>query len=153
MTKYAHRMYIIVLWGNYRFFKGFFFIYGPFLKSFFKFVTVFLLCYVVVFWLGGMWGLSSPTKDRACTPCPGRQSPNHWTTGEVPQIFNFVSKFILRIIDLQEISKTQHVEPYSEQPQLTPVAFLSAVTFSCCFYPSSFSFKDITLMPFLLKPF
>ena len=62
MTEYAHRMYIIVLWGNYRFFKVIF-IYGPFLKSFFKFVTVFLLCYVVVFWLGGMWGLSSPTKD------------------------------------------------------------------------------------------
>ena len=31
-----------------------------------------------------MWGLSSPTRDRTCAPCIGRQSLNHRTAGEVP---------------------------------------------------------------------
>ena len=30
-----------------------------------------------------MWDLSSPTKDRTCVPCIGRQIFNHWTTREV----------------------------------------------------------------------
>ena len=34
----------------------------------------------------GMWDLSSPTRDRTCTPCSGRQSLNHWTTREVPPL-------------------------------------------------------------------
>ena len=32
-----------------------------------------------------MWDLSSPTRDRTCTPCIEKQSFNHWTTGEVPR--------------------------------------------------------------------
>ena len=28
--------------------------------------------YVLVFWPRGMWDLSSPTRDRTCTPCIGR---------------------------------------------------------------------------------
>ena len=27
-----------------------------------------------------MWDLSFPTRDRTCTPCTGRWSPNHWIT-------------------------------------------------------------------------
>ena len=31
--------------------------------------------------------LSSSTRDQTCAPCSGRQSPNHWTTREVPELF------------------------------------------------------------------
>ena len=43
-------------------------------KVFIEFVTVLLLFYVLVFWLRGMWNLSSLTRDRTHTPCIGRQS-------------------------------------------------------------------------------
>ena len=32
----------------------------------------------------GTWDLSSLTRHRACVPCIGRQSLNHWTTREIP---------------------------------------------------------------------
>ena len=31
-----------------------------------------------------MWNLSSPTRDRTCISCPGRQILNHWATREAP---------------------------------------------------------------------
>ena len=43
-----------------------------------------LLLYVWGFWPWGTWDLSSPSRDWTCTLCPGRQSPNHWETSEVP---------------------------------------------------------------------
>ena len=55
-------------------------------KVFVEFVTILLLFCVLVFWPQGMWDLSSPTRERTCTPCTGRQSLNHWTTGKVPEI-------------------------------------------------------------------
>ena len=55
-------------------------------KVFIEFVTILLLFYVLVFWLGGMWDLSSPTRDQTRTPCIGRRSLNHWTTKEVPEV-------------------------------------------------------------------
>ena len=38
-----------------------------------EFVIVLLLFYVLVFWPGGMWNLSSPTRDGICNPCIGRE--------------------------------------------------------------------------------
>ena len=73
------------------FFRFFLCVCGPF-KVFIEFVTVLLLFYVLVFWLRGMWNLSSPTRDRTCTPCIGRQSLNHWTMREVPDLFNVASR-------------------------------------------------------------
>ena len=35
----------------------------------------------------GMWDLSSPTRDRTCVPCLGRQILYHWTTREVPYTY------------------------------------------------------------------
>ena len=55
-------------------------------KVFFESVTILSLFYVLVFWLRGIWDLSSTTRDQTPTPCIGRQNPNHWTTKEVPQI-------------------------------------------------------------------
>ena len=40
------------------------------LKIFIEFVTASFLFYVWVFWLRGMWGLGSPTRDRTCPPPP-----------------------------------------------------------------------------------
>ena len=37
-------------------------------KIFIEFVTTSFLFYVRVFWLRGMWGLSSPTRDRTHPP-------------------------------------------------------------------------------------
>ena len=55
-------------------------------KVFIEFVTTLLLLYVSFFWLCGMWDLSFLTRDRNCIPRFGRQSPNHWTIGEVLEI-------------------------------------------------------------------
>ena len=53
-------------------------------KVLIEFVTILLLFYVLVFWLQGMWDLSSLTRDRTRTSCIGRGSLNRWTTREVP---------------------------------------------------------------------
>ena len=45
------------------------------------------------FWLRGMWGLCSLTRDRTCIPCIGRQSLNHWITREVPSYLFSSLKF------------------------------------------------------------
>ena len=47
-------------------------------KVFIESVTVLLLIYVLVFWLQGMWDLSSPARDQTRTPCIQRQSLNLW---------------------------------------------------------------------------
>ena len=59
-------------------------IYGLFLKSLLN-----LLQHCISFYVCGLWGmcdLSSLTRDRTGTSSTGRQSPNHWTEREVPQI-------------------------------------------------------------------
>ena len=67
-------------------------IYQSFLKKligffffFFCYTIASVLCFLV-FWPRGMWDPSSPSRDRTCTPCIGRRSPNHWTAREVPLI-------------------------------------------------------------------
>ena len=47
-------------------------------SNFFKTLLVLLL-----FWLPGMWGLSSSTRDQTCPPALEVQSIKHWTTREV----------------------------------------------------------------------
>ena len=56
-----------------------------------------LLFCVFFFWQWGMWDLSAAIRDWTHTPCIGRQSPNPWTTGEVPLfcIFNLIVAFLL----------------------------------------------------------
>ena len=80
-----------VLWEHFfhytkPFFFEIFFWWVQFLKSLLSLLQIAsILCFVLFcFWPWGMWDLSSPTKDWTCTPCFGRQSPNHWTTREVP---------------------------------------------------------------------
>ena len=46
-------------------------------KVFIESVTVLLLLYVLVFWPGGMWDLSSQTRDQTHIPCIGGGSLNH----------------------------------------------------------------------------
>ena len=67
---------------------GFFFF---FVKMFFMslyWICYNIACFMLLFFLPeGMWDLSSPTRDRTCIPCIGKQSLNHWTTSEVPPIW------------------------------------------------------------------
>ena len=56
-------------------------------KVFIEFVTILLLFYVLVFWLRGMWGLSSTTKNQPCTLMSWKaKSFNHWITREIPSL-------------------------------------------------------------------
>ena len=41
----------------------FFFLMGTILKDFIEFITISILFYSLVFWLQGMWGLGSPTRN------------------------------------------------------------------------------------------
>ena len=43
-----------------------------------------VFCFVF-FWPGGMWDLSSPTRDQTYTSCIGRQRLKHWTAREVSE--------------------------------------------------------------------
>ena len=58
-------------------------------KVFIELVTVLNFCFMFwgSFWPGGMWDLSSPTRNQTCnTPCIERESLNHWTAREVPRV-------------------------------------------------------------------
>ena len=55
------------------------------LKVFIEFVIILLLFYVLVF----LAILSFLTRDRTYTPCIERQSLNHWTIREVPELVWF----------------------------------------------------------------
>ena len=59
-----------------------FFLMWTIFKVFIEFVIILLPFYVLVFGAQSMWNLISPTRDRTRTPCIGRQSLNHWTTGK-----------------------------------------------------------------------
>ena len=59
-------------------------------KVFIEFATIFM--FWVFSWPWGMWGPSFPTRNRTCTPCIGRQSPNHWTTREVPRRWIYIPR-------------------------------------------------------------
>ena len=48
-------------------------------KVFIEFATTWLLFYVLIFQLRGIWYLSSPTRHWTCAPCIGRWSLTHWT--------------------------------------------------------------------------
>ena len=59
-----------------------FFLMWTIFKVFIECVTILLLFSVSISWPRGTWDLSSPTRDRTCTPCTERWSPNHWTARE-----------------------------------------------------------------------
>ena len=75
-----------------------------------RFWSLYSTCYnivpVLLFWLRGVWNLSSPTRDGICTPCVGRRSPKHWTTREVP---GKKFKFLVWAIAGKTSSKTEGV--------------------------------------------
>ena len=50
-------------------FPFFFFWWWPIFQVATEFVTILLQFYCLVFWFGGMWNLSSPTRDQNHTPC------------------------------------------------------------------------------------
>ena len=56
-------------------------------KVFIEFITIYLLCYGLVFWLRGLWDLCSLTRDETHALCTGWPSLHHWATREVPGIF------------------------------------------------------------------
>ena len=50
------------------------------------------LCFRFFSWAWGVWGPSFPTRNRTCTLCIGRQSPNYWTTREVPRRWIYIPR-------------------------------------------------------------
>ena len=70
-----------------------------FLILYIKVFVASLLCFGILA-LQSMWDLSSLIRYQTFIPCVGRQSPNHWTTREVPMYAFCVQKkpgFILVI--------------------------------------------------------
>ena len=70
------------------FFLFHFFLMWTIFKVFIEFVTLshlfFFFNVLLFFFPGGMWDLSSQTKDWTHTPCIGRWNLNYWTTQEAP---------------------------------------------------------------------
>ena len=50
------------------------FLCGLFFKVFIEFFIILTLHYVLLIWSWGTWDLSSPTRERTCTPCRLSQS-------------------------------------------------------------------------------
>ena len=62
-------------------------------KVFTERVTILLLFSALCFFgPGGMWDLSSPTRDLTSAPCTARRSVNQWTTREVPHCELLIGK-------------------------------------------------------------
>ena len=80
------------------------------ITSFFFFIlSIHWICYNIIsvlyfgfFWPGVMWDLrspTSPTRDRACKPCVGRQSLNHWTAKEAPTVFSWMNEWMKSVTE------------------------------------------------------
>ena len=87
-------------------FLNIFFLMWTTFKVFIEFVTILLLFYVLVFCPRGMWDLSSPARDRTCTPCIGRECLNHWTAREGPKVLDAFDAFSLIIITTTYLADT-----------------------------------------------
>ena len=61
--KVNHNLTAILSFPSFFFLKKKIFLTWTVFKVFIDFVTILLLYYVLVFWLGGVWDLSSPTRD------------------------------------------------------------------------------------------
>ena len=70
-------------------------------------------------------GSKLPTRDWSCTPCIGRQSLNHWTTGETPFV-EFPRAILPYELDDQ-------VPPWF--PKDTPVSFTDSIQHLFHFFP------------------
>ena len=83
--------------------EGFLFLKVLFILLYFYFFEVFLVsllnllqycfCFMLLFWLPGMWDLSSPTRDQVHTTCTGRWSLNFWTAREAHFLNAKIKKF------------------------------------------------------------
>ena len=99
----------------------FFFWCELFLTSFFEFVTILLLFYLVLhllvldFWSRGMWNLSSPNKDRTHTQSTGTWSRNPWTDRGISVwvliILNHQRKGT-RILTIYSLGACHHMQIY-----------------------------------------
>ena len=74
-----------------------------FLKSLLNLLQYCFCFMFLFFWPRGMWDLSSPTRDRICTPCIERRSLNHWTAREIPSSICF-GPFLRMFISLFTLS-------------------------------------------------
>ena len=81
-------------------------------------MTIWLLFYVLVFWPGGMWDLSSWIRNQTHTPFTGRQSVNHWTTKEVPVISfeNDKSKHLSYSNSSRKLQRKVNFQTHSMRP-------------------------------------
>lgn len=98
------------------------------LKSFFftvdHFYGFYWICYNIayfVFWFfghQGLWHLSSPARDRTCTPYIGRWILNHWTTRKSQYVTYVLLKKYL-ILKSKSYENQQNVECW-----MTTIAFV-----------------------------
>ena len=124
-------------------------------KVLIEFVTM-LLFHVLVFWLWSMWDLSFLTRNQTHTPCIGRRSLNHWTTGEIPIKIPFYSCDINRSRAEGLSSSTSALCAWVPEPTSTftplgrPTAYSheadSIVTFLALFPHSAHTFMSCPLL-------
>ena len=79
------------------------------------------LFYILVFWLQGMWDLTSSNRDRTHTPCSGGLSRKHWSTREVPHFILLQNRFsIYRLVSHggKEQNKPTHKKTVCSYPKV-----------------------------------
>ena len=75
-------------------FKYFFLMWTVF-KVFIELLQ-YCFCFIFCFWPRGTWDLGSLSTGQTCSPCIGRQSPNHWMPGKSPEQLHFKCPYNLR---------------------------------------------------------
>ena len=109
---------IIFISRSSNFLKIFFFWCGPFfIKSLLNLLQYYLCLMFWLFWLGGMWDLSAPTRDWTWAPCIRRWSLNHWTTTEVPQQFLKSLLYQPLFLELPHSRFTSQLQVASSEPR------------------------------------
>ena len=58
-----------------------------FCKAFIRTVRILPVLSVLVFWLRGIWNLSSLPRDWTETSCMGRRNISHWATSKAPHLY------------------------------------------------------------------
>ena len=111
-------------------------------KVFIELITTLLPISVLVFWLQGMWDLSSLTRDQTCASCLARLSLNCCTSREVP-----LTVFCFCFLIFNLCTCVPNPEPlYHLHPHPIPLGHPSAPAPSILYPASNLDWRFISYM-------
>ena len=98
--------------------KIFFFFDVDHFNVFIEFVTI-LFC-ILVFWSGGKWDPSFPSRDWTWSLCIGKRRFNHWTTREDPTTLEVYQNSLIHTLKVGEVYYKLYLNKTSYFKSITP---------------------------------